>query len=186
MEMARKAGNPLRVITGEEGEKLEKAARSRTETAEVVGRAKSLLGVAQKGTFVAGAAGSGRKSSYGVSKLVARFNEIGIKALATKVRTKYRQTYTVEQRREMLEIFRRTPDREQDGTGTWSLTTLQRAVRKRCGMERVSRDTISGILHAAGLTWQRDRTWCQTGVSIRKGKYGSRLVADADAEPKKT
>jgi len=41
-------------------------------------------------------------------------------------------------------------------------------------------------LHAAGLTWQRDRTWCETGVSVRKGKHGKRVVVDPDAEPKKT
>ena len=72
-------------------------------------------------------------------------------------------------------------DRERDGTGTWSLTTLQRAVRRRPGLERISRDTISTVLHDAGLTWQRDRTWCDTGVSIRQVKQGTRVVIDVDA-----
>jgi hypothetical protein len=26
------------------------------------------------------------------------------------------------------------------------------------------------VLHDAGITWQRDRTWCETGVAIRKRK----------------
>jgi hypothetical protein len=86
----------------------------------------------------------------------------------------------------ILAEFRRTPDREMDGTGTWSLTTLQRAVRQRSGLQQVSRDTISDGLHAAGFKWQRDRTWCETGVSIRKGKHGPRTAVDPDAEAKKT
>ena len=66
------------------------------------------------------------------------------------------------------------------------MTTLQGAVRQRPGLEKVSRDTLSEVLHAAELTWQRDRTGCETGVSIRKGKHGQRIVVDPDAEAKKT
>jgi hypothetical protein len=86
----------------------------------------------------------------------------------------------------VLAEYRRAPDREADGTGTWSLTTLQRAVRQRPGLAHMSRDTISEILHSAGLTWQRDRTWCDTGVSIRKSKHGKRIVEDLDTEAKKS
>lgn len=184
--MGRKSREPLRALTQEEVETLTQLARSRSERAEVVGRAKSLLAVAETGNFAAGARASGRKSDYGVGKLAARFNRDGLKALETKPRITYRITYTVEQRAEVVGEFRRVPDREIDGTGTWSLTTLQRAVRKRDGLEKMSRDTISGILHEAGMTWQRDRTWCETGVSVRKGQHGKRIVVDPDAEPKKT
>jgi transposase len=118
--------------------------------------------------------------------LVRRFNRDGVKALQTQPGSGRPATYTPKQRALIVAEFRRTPDREQDGTGTWSLTTLQHALRRRPGLERVSRDTISGMLHAAGLTWQRDRTWCETGVAVRQGKHGKRVVVDRDAEPKKT
>lgn len=184
--MGRHSRDPLRVLTQEEMAILTHVARSRSESVEGVGRAKSLLAVAQTGNFAAGARASGRKSDYGVGKLVARFNRDGLKALETKRRSTYGTTYTAEQRAQVLEEFRRAPDRETDGTGTWSLTTLQRAVRKRPGMSKISRDTISGILHEAGLTWQRDRTWCETGVSVRTGKHGKQIVVDPDTEAKKT
>lgn len=177
---------PLRVVTTEEREMLKQVARSRSEAAEVVARAKSLLVVADGAGFAEGARASGRKSGYGVAKLVKRFNRAGLKALQTKPGCGRPATYTLEQRAIILEEFRRTPEREQDGTGIWSLTTLQRAVRQRPGLEKVSRDTISEVLHAAGLTWQRDRTWCDTGVSVRKGKHGKRVVVDPDTEAKKT
>lgn len=176
----------MREITNEERAALKKVAGSRTEAAEVVARAKSLLAVAHGEDFEAGARAGGRKSGYGVGKLVKRFNQHGLQALQTQPGSGRQETYTPELRALILAEFRRAPDRELDGTGTWSLTTLQRAARKRPGLQRVSRDTISDVLHAAGFRWQRDRTWCETGVSIRKGKHGQRTVVDPDAEAKKT
>ncbi len=176
----------MRALVEEELETLQKVARSRSESAEVVARAKSLLAVAGGADFSAGARAGGRKSGYGVGKLVRRFNRDGVQVLQTQPGSGRRATYTPELRAQIVAEFRRTPDRERDGTGTWSLTTLQRALRRQPELERVSRDTISGVLHAAGLTWQRTRTWCDTGVSIRKGKHGQRVVVDPDAEAKKT
>ena len=43
---------------------LKKVARSRSEAAEVVARAKSLLAVAARANFSAGARAGGRKSGY--------------------------------------------------------------------------------------------------------------------------
>jgi transposase len=176
----------MRELTREEQAVLKRVARSRTEAAEVVGRARSLLVVADGAGFAAGARAGGRKSGYGVGKLVARFNRDGLNALQTRPSQGHRVTYTAEQRAQVLATFRQAPDREIDGTTTWSLTTLQRAVRKQPGMEKVSRDTLSGILHEAGLTWQRDRTWCETGVSVRTSKHGKQVVVDPDTEAKKS
>ena len=186
--MSQQKRNGLRKLTDAERETLKKTARSRTEAAEIVGRARSLLAVADGAGFAAGARAGGRKSGYGVGKLVERFNQagVGLNALQTQPSHGHRVTYTAEQRALALAEFRRVPDRGVDGTGTWSLTTLQRAVRKQPGMQKISRDTISEILHDAGLTWQRDRTWCDTGVSMRTGKHGKQVVVDPDMEAKKS
>jgi len=187
MSQQKRAG--LCKLTEAERETLEKVARSRTEAAEVaevVGRARSLLAVADGAGFAAGARAGGRKSGYGVGKLVERFNQDGLNALQTQPSHGHRVMYTAEQRALVLKEFRRLPDREVDGTGTWSLTTLQRSVRKQPGLGYISRDTISGILHEAGLTWQRDRTWCETGISVRKSKHGKQVVVDPDMEAKKS
>mgnify|MGYP003556392542 FL=1 len=184
--MPRHSREPLRELTDDERDALRRMARSRSAATEVVSRARSLLAVANGDGFAAGARAGGRNSGYGVGKLVARFNRDGLNALHTRPRDKHHVTYTTEQRGSVLEEFRRTPDRELDGTGTWSLTTLQRAVRRQAGLEKISRDTISGILHEAGLTWQLNRTWCETGISIRKSSHGERVVVDPDAEAKKT
>jgi len=173
-------------MANEERETLKRVARSASEGAAVVARAKSLLAVATGANFEAGARAAGRKSGYGVAKLVRRFNREGLQALHTKPGAGRPVAYTPEQRNLILAEFRRKPDREQDGTGTWSLTTLQRAVRRQSGLEKVSRDTIRTVLQTAGVTWQRERTWCETGVSVRKGKHGKRVVVDPDTEAKKT
>ena len=176
----------MRVMANEEREALKRVARSRSEAAAVVARAKSLLAVAAGANFEVGARAAGRNSGYGVAKLVQRFNRDGLQALQTKPGAGRPAAYTPEQRSVILAEFRRKPDREQDGTGTWSLTTLQRALRRQPGLEQVSRDTIRSVLQTAGVTWQRDRSWCETGVSVRKGKHGQRIVVDPDTEAKKT
>jgi DDE superfamily endonuclease len=41
------------------------------------------------------------------------------------------------------------------------------------------------VLHEAGVPWQRDRRWCETGSALRKRKRGTVTVHDQDAVPKK-
>jgi transposase len=82
----------------------------------------------------------------------------------------------------------RAPQREPDGTATWSLSLLQRALRKAPdGLPKVSTFTIWRTLHEAGLSWQKSRTWCETGVVMRKRKHvGAVRVSDPDAAAKKS
>ena len=83
--------------------------------------------------------------------------------------------------------MRRPPDRAGDRTGTWSLTTLQGALRRAPdGLPGVSTYTIWCVLHDAGFTWDKDRSWCETGSAVRKRKSGTVTVIDPDATPKKT
>jgi transposase len=91
------------------------------------------------------------------------------------------------ERERILAEFLRTPDAEKDGTKTWSLMTLERALRKAPdGLPEVSTATIRTVLQAAGYSWQKSRTWCQTGVVVRKRKRGKVIVTDPEAEGKKT
>lgn len=186
MGMAPPIREPLRAITDEERATLAQVARSRSEAAEVVARAKCLLAVADGASFAAGARAGGRRSGDGVAKLVKRFNRAGVAALWTQPGCGRPVTYTPALQALILQVFRRKPDREKDGAGTWSISLLQRVLRQQPGLEHLSRATINGVLHAAGVTWQRDRTWCETGVSMRKGQHGKQLVVDPDAEAKKT
>src|SRR4051794_28279388 len=78
------------------------------------------------------------------------------------------------------------PQREPDGTATWSLSLLQKALRKAPdGLARVSTFTIWRTLHEAGLSWQKSRTWCETGIAMRQRKHGVVRVSDPDAAVKR-
>ncbi len=64
---------------------------------------------------------------------------------------------------------------------------MTRALRRAPdGLPTVSTYTIWQALHAAGLSWQRDRSWCTTGRVLRKRTAGVVEVTDPDAEPKKS
>lgn len=185
--MTRRRGNPLRPLSDEEREVLKRISRAQSEPAVHVARAKSLLAVADGATYEAAARAAGRRSNDAVSKLVSRFNKEGLAALETRHGGGPEVIYGVEERKRILAEFERTPDREQDGTATWSLTTLQRALREAPdGLPNVSTYTIWCVLHEAGWTCQKDRTWCYTGKVQRKRKEGVVEVTDPEAEGKKT
>jgi transposase len=153
-----------------------------------VARAKALLAVADGASFTDAAHIAGRRSGDAVAHLVARFNEVGLAALDRRTGGGRTIRYGPAERERILEEFRRVPDRERDGTATWSIKTLQRALREAPdGLPNVSIETIWWVLREAGYTWQESRTWCHTGTVVRKRKTGPPVeVTDPDTAPKKT
>ena len=178
---------PLRSLTAAERSALEQVARAGSERADRVARAKALLAVADGQRFTDAARLAGRRSGDAVAQLVSRFTTEGLAALEPRHAGGPPVVYNATTRERILREFHRTPDREQDGTATWSLTTLQRALRRAPdGLPAVSTWTILQTLWDAGYTWQESRTWCHTGTVVRKRKAGPVTVTDPDATPKKT
>ena len=94
--------------------------------------------------------------------------------------------YGLAERTRILQQAQRKPDPETDGTATWSLKTLCQTLRRSPdGLPEVSEDTIRTVLLEAGFSWQRSRSWRQTGQVVRKRKRGPITVCDPDAEAKK-
>jgi transposase len=121
-----------------------------------------------------------------VAALVRRFNRHGLAALKDQPRSGRRRRYGPGERERIVREFRRTPDRERDGTATWSVESLKRALRQALdGLPEVSGYTIVHVLHEAGFTWQESRTWCDTGVALRKRKEGVVKVVDPEADQKR-
>lgn len=163
--MPRKQKEPLRSLTGEERTQLEQIARAQSWPAAQVARAKALLAVAQGQAFTQAAHAAGRCSGDAVAHLVADFNGKGLAAVVPGHGGGPAPVYGPEQRERILAHARRAPDREQDGTAVWSLTTLQRALRADLpGISplKVSTYTIWCVLRGAGLSWQKGRTWCES------------------------
>lgn len=184
--MSRRPNHPLRALTDPERQALLSISRSQNEPAAHVARAKELLAVSEGSSFSEAARRAGRKSGDAVAQLVVRFNESGLSALETRHGGGFKPTYDGAHRRRILQEAERVPRLETDGTLQWSLTTLRDALRRAPdGLPKVSTYTIWQVLHEAGYSWQRDRSWCPTGQVERKRKAGIVTVVDPDGEAKK-
>jgi transposase len=185
--MTRRQNDPLGPLTPDEQQWLDRISRSQSDPASHVARAKMLLAVAAGATYTAAARAAGRRSNDAVAALVARFNREGLEAVVPRHGGGRSPTYTAVERTRILAEAQRMPDREADGTATWSLTTLRQALRTASdGLPHVSTATIRAVLLAAGWTWQRSRSWCETGKAVRRRKAGPVTVIDPDTEAKKT
>ena len=185
--MCRPQKEPLRGLRARERQELERLTRSQREPAVHVARARALLAVAAGASFTAAAHAAGRRSGDGVAKLVGRFNVLGLAAVAGRPLPGRVPTYDEPARERILTEARRAPDPARDGTATWSLATLQRALRRAPdGLPGISTYTIRTVLVQAGVRFGRTRSWCPTGTALRKRKSGVVEVSDPDAAAKKS
>jgi hypothetical protein len=185
--MTRRRKDPLRPLTQEEQEILEQIARASSEPASHVARAKALLAVAEGKSYGAAAQAAGRRSNDAVSQLVSGFNQEGLAALEPRHGGGPAIKYGAVEQARILAEARRKPELAQDGTATWSLSTLQRSLRQAPdGLPEVSTYTIWVVLQANGFSCQKDSSWCETGKVLRKRKEGVVEVIDPDATPKKS
>jgi transposase len=185
--MSRRRKDPLRPLTDDDRRELTRLSRSHTAPAVRVTRATMLLAVAGGSDYQQAARVAGRKSGDAVSHLVARFNREGLAALDPRHGGGHTPTYDATARDRILREAARTPTPEADGTATWSLAIPRRALRAAPdGLPKVSTFTIWRVLHEAGYSFQRTRTWCPTGSAVRKPKAGVATVTDPDAAAKKS
>jgi len=185
--MSRRKKDPLRELTAEELRELNRIARSQAIPAAEMIRAKVLLAVARGDDYQMAGRSAGRRSGDAVSHLVARFNVEGPAALTPRHGGGARATYGPQARERITAEAARAPTPEGDGTATWSLSALRRALRAAPdGLPRVSTYTIRSVLRESGASYQRSRTWCPTGSAVRRRKAGPAVVTDPDADSKKS
>ena len=133
--------DPLRAFANSERRVLEQLARSHSAPALSVARARALLYVGDGCSYTEAAHSVGLSAGDSIAKWVARFNQVGLAAVERQVGGRPPTQFGAEDRDRILTEFRRPPDREQDGTATWSLNTLQRALRRAPdGLPKVASD----------------------------------------------
>ena len=185
--MSRHRKDPLRPLTAAERKELTRLSRSLSAPAAQVERARALLAIAGGASYTAAAHQIGRRHNETISAWVSRFNRDGLAAVRPGHGGGARIRYGADAQQRILAEWARTPQREQDGTATWSLSLLQRALRQAPdGLPNVSTFTIWRTLHEAGLSWQKSRTWCETGGAMRHRKHGVVRVSDPDTAAKKS
>jgi transposase len=182
--MARSQKEPLRAVTAEERAALERLSKASSARVDRVRRATALLAVADGGSFAAAARQAGLRSGPGVAGVVRRFNRRGLGAVAIAPGRGRRATYGTAERTRIVAAAQRAPDRKRDGTGTWSLSTLERTLRRE-GLARLCATTIRRVLADAGSSYQKTRSWCPTGTAERKRKAGVVRVVDPRTEEKR-
>jgi transposase len=182
--MATPQKEPVRAVTAEEQAALERLVRSSSERVDRVRRATALLAVVQGERFAAAARRAGLASSTTVAELVARFNRRGLVAVSIAAGRGRKPTYDSPARARIVATAQRAPERKTDGTATWSLSTLERALRREA-FPRLGATTIRRVLEAAGSSYQKTRTWCPTGTAERKRKSGIVRVTDPQTEEKR-
>jgi transposase len=174
----------LRPLTLAEQRELKTITKASSERLDRVRRAAAVLAVARGQSFEAAAREAGLRSGTTVSNLVRRFNQAGLGALRIAAGRGRRPTYDAAARARIVATAQRPPDRKVDGTATWSLSTLERTIRRE-GLSEVGATTIRRVLRDAGSSYQRTRTWCPTGTAQRKRKAGVVRVVDPRTEEKR-
>jgi hypothetical protein len=137
--------DPLRELTQQEERALQKLAKSTSERMDIVKRATALLSVRAGKSYLEAAKVAGYKSNDTISQLVSRFNQRGLPALSIAAGRGRKSTYTSAQQACILLEVQRKPDHKEDQTGTWSLMTLRKALRKS-GLPHLGAETIRQVL----------------------------------------
>jgi len=175
--MGRPVKEDLRSLTKPEEQELRRIVKATSERVDTVRRAKALLAVAA-GTSRTAAGQEAGLSREGVTQVVKGFNQRGLDILSIATGRGRKPIYTSEQQARILTEVQREPDRKGDQTATWSLMMLRQALRKT-DLPAIAAETIRGVLHEAGYSYQRTRSWVHTGYALRKRKSGTVTTYDS-------
>ncbi len=182
--MATRQKESLRPLQPEEYVMLERVVHQGSARMDQVRRAQAVLAVARGASLTHAARAAGFGSHTAVAKVVGRFNQQGLAALTIRSGRGRKPRYDMQARAQIVAVAQQEPRRREDNTATWSLSTLQSALRRQ-GFPQVGTSTIRRVLQEAGSSYQRTRTWCPTGTAWRTRKDGVAQVIDPCTEEKK-
>ena len=146
----------LRALTADERRESERLARSRTEEARPVVRARIVPGLAagERPYQVADRVGVGRMAAY---EWLHRFNAEGLKGLTDHPRPGRPPTYTAEQRAEVIAAALTRPADLGLPFASWTLDRLAAYLAEHRGIP-IKRTRIDEVLVAEGLRWRKQET----------------------------
>ena len=147
----------LRELTSEERRAVARLARSRTDEARLVQRARAIerLADGERPGRVAEAVGLSRNQLY---QWLHRFNELGLDGLRDRPRKGRPPTYSPEQVAEVVATALTDPEELGLDFGCWTLDRLEAYLNEKKGIA-IKRSRIDEILLAEGLRWRKQETW---------------------------
>ncbi len=116
--MSRQASHPLRQLTEEETQELQRVSRACSEPRNRHQQAVALLAVAGGKSLSEAARLAGWKNHDPVTRLTRRFNPMGLLALDDLPRSGALRRYGPAERARILQEARRQPSRKEDATAT--------------------------------------------------------------------
>jgi transposase len=147
----------VRELAADERQELERRARSRTEPARVVERARLILAVAEGPTAAATAAALGLVPDTG-RLWVKRFNARGLEGLHDRPRSGRPVTYGPEIVGEVLATALTRPEDLGLPFACWTLDRLEAYLNAEQGIA-IKRSRIDELLVDEGLRWRTQETW---------------------------
>jgi len=147
--MGRRPQQPRRALTREEQEALERLVTARSARRDQVQRATAWHAVAPGPSDTQAAPHAGDADADRVSRVVRRFQQRGLGAVGRAPGRGRNAPDEAHARARSVATAQRTPDREREGTATWSLSTRERAVRQQ-GWPPSGAPTMRRVLRAAG------------------------------------
>jgi transposase len=147
----------VRALTVEERGIIENLARSRTEPARVVERARIILH-SSEGQRVPGVARLLNISTKPVRLWIKRFNATGLAGLRDEPRSGRPATYTSEEIGEVIATSLTNPKSLGLPFASWTLDRLEAYLNEHKGIP-IKRSRIDEILISEGLRWRTQETW---------------------------
>ena len=184
--MSRHRSSPCAPLARRMTPELTRLSRSLSAPAAQVERARALLAIADGASYTAAAHQVGRRHTETISAWVSRFNRDGLAAVRPGHGGGARIRYGADAQRRILAEWAANPAAQTGRHGDVVVEPAAESLAQGSGWAaRVSTYTIWRTLHEAGLSWQKSRTWCETGIAMRKRKPGVVRVSDPDAAVKR-
>jgi transposase len=158
----------VREMTAEEAAAIERLARSRTEPARLVERAR-IIRHAGQGRPVRAIAEDLHVAPETVRFWVKRFNGAGVAGLADAPRSGRPTTYTPEEVGEVIAAALTKPQALGLPFGAWTLDRLAAYLHEHKGIA-IRRSRIDEVLLDEGLRWRQQETWFGERAALERAQ----------------
>ncbi len=167
----------VRALTNAERQTVERLARSRTEPARLVERAR-IVWASPVGDRVPAIAVQLHLTEATVRLWISRFTVQGVAGLQDEARPGRPATYTAEQVSEAIATALTKPDRLGLPFGSWTLDRLEVYLNEEKGIP-IKRSRIDELLIAEGLRWRSHESWFGERAAVAPPVAAGTLTAVA-------